>query len=79
MNSQQKRTEQAILNALRRNIPMTMERLVETLPDATWNCVFHAVDALSRQGRLAVHRRGSEYLLSLPAAPHSPHPSAASW
>jgi hypothetical protein len=69
MNGQQERTEQAILDALRRNTSMTMERLVEALPHASWNCVFHAVDTLSRHGRLAVHRRGFEYVLSLPDRP----------
>lgn len=58
-------TEQRILEILRRHRTMTMEHLLTAVPELSWNCVFGAVDHLSRDGRITVRRRGFDYLVSV--------------
>lgn len=57
--------ERVILNTLRTQPPVTMERLVTLLPHMTWNCVFQAIDALSRTGKIRIRRRGFDYELGV--------------
>jgi len=61
------RHQRLILEALRTHRTMTMERLVTAVPDVSWNCLFQAIDELSRSGRITVYRRGFEYELSVSA------------
>jgi hypothetical protein len=44
-----------------------MDQLVSRLPELRWNEVFHAIDLLSRQGKITLRRRGFEYEIRLPA------------
>lgn len=64
--------EQRILETLRRHRTMTLEGLVTAVPDLSWNCVFHTVDELSRDGRITMHRQGFDYEVSL-------HDSLSHW
>jgi len=60
------RSEHLVLRALHDADVLSMETLVERLPELTWNEVFHAVDRLSRHGDIELRRRGFGYDLSLP-------------
>lgn len=71
------RIEQLILETLRRHRTMTMENLAIAIPQVSWNCLFHAVDALSRGGAIAVHRCGFDYELSFPTGLARSSPPAA--
>ena len=44
--------EDTIMLVLEYGGPCTLDRLVETLPTYSWNQIFAAVDAMSRDGRL---------------------------
>lgn len=77
MTHRPERYEQRILETLHRHRTMTMEGLVSAVPDLSWNCVFHTVDELSRGGRIAVHRRGFDYEVSLPGSLPQCAPPAA--
>lgn len=77
MNHPQDPAEEHVLQALHHQPRLTMEGLVHAVPHISWNRVFHAVDALSRRGRIAVHRHGFEYLLSLPVPHVNSMPPAA--
>lgn len=56
--------EEEILGRLQNGAGQALSRLVLELPDYSWNQVFLAVDKLSREGRIALYRRGGEYILS---------------
>ena len=58
-----------ITRELERQGPCTLETLACSLPTCTWNQVFMAVDALSREGTITLqpHRR-FQYLVSLASA-----------
>lgn len=77
MPQHDRHNERLILETLHAHRTMTMERLVMAIPNVSWNRVFHAIDELSRAGRIAVHRRGFEYELSLPASRSQPRTAAA--
>lgn len=55
-----------ILQTLESGEAATIEQVVALLPELSWNQVFHAVDALSRQGAICLRRRGFTYELSAP-------------
>lgn len=61
--------EWLITRELKRQGPCTLETLAGRLPTCTWNQVFMAVDALSREGTITFqpHRR-FQYLVSLTTA-----------
>jgi hypothetical protein len=59
--------ERLILDTLKQQPSISMERLVTLVPDMTWNRVFQAVDTLSRAGDITIRRRGSDYELGLSA------------
>jgi len=40
---------------------LTIEQLVEQLPELTWNQLFHILDSLSRRDAIVLRRRGFEY------------------
>jgi hypothetical protein len=56
-----------VLQTLRITCPLTMDQLLSRLPELRWNEVFHAIDLLSRQGKITLRRRGFEYEVRLPA------------
>ena len=47
----------------------TLDELTQRLQTYSWVQVFEAVDRLSRQGALKVHRTGFDYALSIGSAP----------
>ena len=55
--------ESLVLDVLHSADSLTMEQLIEKLPQSSWNELFHAVDALSRRGAIILRRRGFEYEL----------------
>ncbi|MDI3461705.1 MAG: hypothetical protein OJF50_000526 [Nitrospira sp.] len=59
-------TEQAILDMLHRYEVMTMDEILTVgQPDLTWNQVFLAIDRLSRQNLIVLHRVGLSYHVCL--------------
>ena len=59
-------TEQAVLNMLHRYKVMTLDEiLISGQPNFSWAQVFLAIDRLSRQKRIALHRTGSNYQVAL--------------
>ncbi|MEW6542277.1 MAG: hypothetical protein AB1411_01555 [Nitrospirota bacterium] len=63
MASERPRSETLVLEALPSGSVITMEQLSRQLPQLSWNEIFHAVDALSRQGVVLLRKRGFEYEL----------------
>lgn len=57
--------ETLILCALRTGESVTIEQVINLLPELTWNEVFGAVDRLSRKGAISLRRRGFTYQLNL--------------
>jgi len=53
--------EVLILSLLNSVEILTMEQVVELLPELSWVDVFRAVDALSRRGTIILRRRGFDY------------------
>ena len=64
-----------VTRALEREGPCTLDALAYRLPTCTWNQIFMAVDALSREGTIFLHpRAGCQYLVSLASVhPHTLH------
>lgn len=59
-------TESTILNMLQRHEVMTMDEILTIgQPDFTWSQVFVAIDHLSWQRLIALHRVGLSYQISL--------------
>ncbi len=59
-------TEPTILNMLQQHEVMTMDEILTVgQPDFTWSQVFVAIDHLSRQKLIALHRVGLSYQISL--------------
>ena len=55
-----------ITRALDRRGPCTLDALASRLPTCTWNQIFMAVDALSREGTISLQPRARcQYLVSL--------------
>ena len=58
--------EQAILDMLHRYEMMTLDEILTVgQPDLTWNQVFLAIDRLSRQNLIVLHRVGLSYHVCL--------------
>ena len=55
--------ESLVLDVLRSADSLTMEQMIEQLPQVSWSELFHTVDALSRRGAIILRRRGFEYEL----------------
>lgn len=55
--------EVLILSLLSSVETLSMERVVECLPELSWSEVFRAVDTLNRRGAITLRRRGFEYEL----------------
>jgi hypothetical protein len=58
-----------IVERLHEEAVIGLDALVETLPDYSWNQVFHAVDELARTGRIVLRRHGYDYTLFSMAYP----------
>jgi hypothetical protein len=59
-------TEQAVLNLLHRYGILTMDEILASgKPGFSWAQVFLAIDRLSRQKLIVVHRTGSDYQVAL--------------
>ena len=58
-----------ILERLHEEAVIGLDALIETLPDYSWNQVFHAVDELARTGRIVLRRHGYDYTLFSMAYP----------
>jgi hypothetical protein len=56
-----------LLSVLRTDNPVTIDQLVDRLPDLRWNEIFHTIDRLSRQGSITLTRQGFDYIVALPA------------
>lgn len=53
-----------VLHVLRTGESLTIEQVINLLPELTWNEVFHAVDRLSRQRLVILRRHGFTYELA---------------
>lgn len=53
--------DEGILGCLEEESVVSLDRLVALLPEFTWNQIFHTVDRLARNGRIALRRHGSDY------------------
>jgi hypothetical protein len=72
--------EAAVIEMLRKSGPCSFDDLIRNLPNFSWGEVFVAVDQMSRDGRLLIHRRllfrplgSSSYQITLPSELTSPH------
>ncbi len=63
--------EDLILDVLSSGEVLTLEQLIAEVPELSWSQLFHAVDALSRHGDIALRRRGFQYELSLRIQRHA--------
>lgn len=61
MAGQHELVEIIVLDAVRRERSMKLERLVSMLPELSWNQIFHCIDLLSRRGDIILMRRGFDY------------------
>lgn len=65
-DTEHKDTEQAILDMLQRYEVMTMDEILTAgQPNFTWGQVFLAIDRLSRQKSIVIHRVGLSYQICL--------------
>jgi len=62
-------TEALVMQHLHTANPVVLDRIVEDMPELSWNQIFQTVDALSRKGVISLRRRGFNYELSL--IPHN--------
>ena len=72
--------EAAVIDMLQRTGPCGIDDLAIQLPNLSWGEVFVAVDQMSRDGRLLIHRRlslrplgSASYQITLPSELTSPH------
>jgi len=56
--------ESVIMKRLAQSPPLTLDDLVEQLPQLTWNQIFQAVDGLTRTGAIHARRTRFQYELS---------------
>ena len=58
--------EEAIIEKLRSSGPCCLDDVVRDLPNLSWGEVFGALDRMSKDGRVLVHRHGySTYQIAL--------------
>jgi hypothetical protein len=55
--------ESAIMDLLRASGRLTVEEIVERIPDLSWSQLFLAMDVLSRTGEVILWREGFTYTL----------------
>jgi hypothetical protein len=53
--------EQTILDRLEEETVIGLDELVKMLPQYTWNQIFHAVDQLTRFGKIVLRRHRYDY------------------
>jgi len=53
--------ESRVLAVLGETDFLSIEQLVEQLPELTWNQLFHILDDLSRRDAIVLQRRGFDY------------------
>lgn len=58
-----------ILDRLEEEAVITLDALVQELPDYSWNQIFHAVDQLAREGTIVLRRHRYDYTLFSTAYP----------
>lgn len=58
INMQTHEIEYMIVRILEHHDPCTLDRLVDTISDCSWNQIFAAVDTMSRDGRLRLQHPG---------------------
>ena len=51
--------EKAVVETLQRSGPCCLDDIVTSLPNFSWGEVFHAVDRMSREGRVSLRQLGS--------------------
>jgi len=58
--------EESIIEMLQRSGPCCLDDVVTSLPNSSWGEVFAAIDRMSRDGRVLLHRLGgSTYQIKL--------------
>jgi hypothetical protein len=57
--------EALVMQHLQTARPVILDRIVEDIPELSWNQIFQTVDTLSRKGVISLRRRGFNYELSL--------------
>lgn len=72
MSRPHSRCEELVLGVLRSSGSLTIEQAAAKLPELSWNELFHAVDALSRRGDIALRKRGYEYEMTYLLVSNSP-------
>lgn len=72
MSRHHSRCEELVLGVLRSSGSLTIEQATAKLPELSWNELFHAVDALSRRGDIALRKRGYEYEMTYPRVGNPP-------
>ena len=58
-----------ILDRLEEEAVISLDALVQALPDYSWNQIFHAVDQLARDGSIVLRRHRYDYTLFSTAYP----------
>ncbi|MER3422549.1 MAG: hypothetical protein C4293_04250 [Nitrospiraceae bacterium] len=66
MNDTQPYHEDVILRLLQSSGALTLDQVIDQLPELSWSEVLQAVDALSRRGTIVLRRRRFEYELAYP-------------
>ena len=56
--------ETLVLQVLESGDVLTLEQVIECLPQLSWSQLFHVVDSLSRRGDIRLRRRGFQYELA---------------
>jgi hypothetical protein len=65
-------SERRVLEVLRKEGAISLERLLSLVPEFTWNQVFVTVDELSRRGEMTLSRRGFDYELAYSSGKEEP-------
>ncbi|MBI3808153.1 MAG: hypothetical protein HY281_11695 [Nitrospirae bacterium] len=60
--------EDLVLDVLSRADSLTIEQLVERIPELSWSELFETIDTMSRKGAIILRRRGFDYEVSHRAA-----------
>lgn len=66
-------TQSLVLATLAEADFLTIEQLVEELPELTWNQIFHVLDELSRRDAILLRRRGFDYEVMTKSSSVPPH------
>lgn len=61
MDPHRTHSESLVLAVLGESDVLTIEQLVEKLPELTWSHLFHIIDDLSRRDMIVLRRRGFIY------------------